>query len=331
MKKQGLLRGGWLIAWGLALMGTIHAAWAGSPDRRRDCALCPLMVEMPRGPAAIGAAVGEGDSDEFVFADGQPDPVLIQHRFSLSRSEVTRGEFAAFVRATGYETTAEKHNGCSVFLPNAPMDHQRVWHWRSPGFRQQDSHPVVCVSWLDAQAYVQWLSRSTGRQYRLPSEAEFEMAARRPRGGRFGVTDDPLALCRFANVADSSLKARQHGWTVVPCRDGFHWTAPVASFAPNALGLHDLTGNVNEWVADCYHPRHGRYIQTPSGTRRLMNDGRARTDSCPRPMLRVFKGGSWAFPAESQRVAWRGKEAMHYARNDLGFRVALDEASASRP
>ncbi|WP_411970017.1 formylglycine-generating enzyme family protein [Paucibacter sp. DJ2R-2] len=284
------------------------------------------MVQVPPGSFSLGSKADEGESDEFVFEDGLPDPVQIKHRFSLSRTEVTRGQFSAFVRSTGYQTTAEKSTGCSVFLPSTARDHQSVWNWRSPGFRQTTQHPVVCVSWLDAQAYVAWLRRTTGKPYRLPSEAEVEYVTRfSGETSRSAANASGELLCSAGNVADRGLLVRQQGWVVAPCNDGQTFTAPVSSYPANAMGLHDLLGNVREWTADCYHSRHGIYTTGPAGGKRLSNTGSARQENCQRPISRVIKGGSWADEPRNHRPAKRWQAPPQYRDNDTGFRVARDE------
>ncbi len=113
----------------------------------------------------------------------------------------------------------------------------------------------MCVSWINAKAYVEWLSRTTGKPYRLLSEAEYEYAARAGSTSRYGVSDDPAEICKFANGADQSAKTAglPDNASYLNCRDGFPFTAPVGSFPPNAFGLHDLIGNVWEWTEDCFY------------------------------------------------------------------------------
>ena len=181
------------------------------------------------------------------------------------------------------------------------------------GGPQQGNHPAVCVSWTDAQAYVDWLARITGKSYRLPSEAEYEYAARAGGTARFGASDDPTELCRFVNGADQSARAAglPDDADYMDCTDGFPYTAPVGSFAQNAFGLNDLIGNVWEWTADCFAED---YRAAPS-------DAAARSHSqadCP---ARAVRGGDWFSAASLLRPAVRAsaKPDSHY--DDIGFRV----------
>ena len=154
-------------------------------------------------------------------------------------------------------------------------------HWRNPGFIQTDQHPVVCVSWRNAQAYVKWLSRETGKTYRLLSEAEWEYVARGGTKTSRYWGEDVVGQCRHANGLDRSAKNRYPKWKAVECDDGAVHTSAVGQYKANGFGLHDVSGNVWEWVADCWN---GHYNGAPA-------DGSAWTSGhCDR---RVVRGGSW--------------------------------------
>jgi formylglycine-generating enzyme required for sulfatase activity len=169
----------------------------------------------------------------------------------IGRTEVTRGEYARFAAATG-----RTPDGPCAALVDGPANRWAVdaaRTWRSPGFAQTDRHPVVCVNLADAQAYADWLGRRTGRRLRLPTGDEWELAARAgTTGPRWWGEGEP---CRFANVSDAS-RARAHNAgrpdpaRFFACDDRFVETAPVGSFRPNPLGLHDMLGNVWEWTLD---------------------------------------------------------------------------------
>src|SRR5262249_18470154 len=158
--------------------------------------------------------------------------VTISRRFSLGRYEVTRRQYADFIAATGRETSA-----CEVAGPDAKWSSKQGFNWSKTGFPQSDDHPVVCVSWHDAQAYVQWLSKLAGKSYRFPSEAEGEAAARAGTDtSRYWGNNTDIA-CRYANARDETFfewatdKVRLSGH--FQCRDGYIYTAPVGSFEPN--------------------------------------------------------------------------------------------------
>ena len=173
----------------------------------------------------------------------------IRQPFAVGKYEVTRGQFAAFVQATGHDTSKGCWEWTGEWKQNASNS------WRSPGFGQTDRDPVVCVSWEDAKTYVAWLSERTGHQYRLPSEAEWEFAARaktttmRP----WGDDRDNKAGCAYANGADLTAKEKFSDWRTMDCRDGQVYTAPVGSYSANGFGLHDMIGNAWEWVEDAWH------------------------------------------------------------------------------
>jgi formylglycine-generating enzyme required for sulfatase activity len=223
---------------------------------------------------------------------------------------VTRAQFSAFVFETGYRITAP----CGAYdLATKTFVRPPGTSWLEPGFVQSDRDPVVCVSYDDAQAYIRWLTRKTKRLYRLPSEAEWEYAARagtqtvRPWG--------EANICRHANVADRSAVAaglEDTSATAFACSDGFTFTAPVASFAPNAFGLHDMLGNTAQWMADCLSPT---YDGAPADAM-----PRAGAEDC----RRVLRGGAWMTPPESIRSARRSSDPRDGRGNGLSFRVARD-------
>ncbi len=194
---------------------------------------------------------------------------------------------------------------------------------KNPGFppdsQQEDDHPVVCVNWADAKAYVAWLSNSeqTGEEYRLPSEAEWEYAARAGSDGA-AYWSQVSDACEHANVADLATKDKYGKIKVVDelrawCFDRFPTTAPVGSFPANDFGLHDMLGNVYEWVEDCWHPSYGG---APS-------DGTAWTDGSD-CRQRVVRGGSWITDPENVRFANRGKLDHRYFANGIRVAKSLD-------
>ncbi|MBK8384216.1 MAG: SUMF1/EgtB/PvdO family nonheme iron enzyme [Candidatus Accumulibacter sp.] len=276
----------------------------------RDCPQCPEMVVIPAGAFQMGAPSREAGSGD---AERPRHLVTLQHPLAVGRHEVTRGQYAAFVKDSGYRG----EGSCYVWI-GPEWVNQPGRSWRDPDFSQTDEHPAVCVSWLDARAYLAWLARKTGKPYRLLSESEWEYAARAgTRTSRFWG-DDPGLACDHANVHDADTQqSRRFDWEAHDCHDGYVETAPVGRFKPNAFGLRDLLGNVWEWVEDC---QTVNYIGAPS-------DGRARiTDDCPR---RIYRGGGWSGPA-SVRAATRNGNSPSYRSQLLGFRVALPIADAEQ-
>jgi formylglycine-generating enzyme required for sulfatase activity len=279
----------------------------------QDDADGPQMVRIPAGSFLMGSpADEEGRFDN----EGPQHRVTIARSFSLGRCAVTRGDFARFIEASGYRTEAEREpeEGIGAWIPDK---NEWGWaprrSWRDPGFPQDDRHPVVGVSWNDAQAYVQWLRETSGKPFRLPSEAEWEYAA------RAGTTTarywgDAADQHRHANGADRRLKGKFPKWpyAIHEADDGYAETAPVGSFQPNAFGLYDMLGNVLEWVQDVWHDT---YEGAPG-------DGRAWEGG--NEQRRVLRGGSWSYEPRFLRSADRFGSSPDDRNGDIGFRLAQD-------
>jgi formylglycine-generating enzyme required for sulfatase activity len=280
----------------------------------QDCADCPRMVVIPAGEFTMGSPASEAGRG---VDEGPQRQVSIAQGFALGRSEVSVAEFRRFADESGYRTEAERDaraQGCSGFIyadplaagPAAPQ----VTSWRSPGLTQADSHPVLCVSWNDARAYALWLSKKTGKRYRLPSEAEWEYAARAGSVSARFWGDDPIQACRFANVADQSRFQTWGFGQKHECTDGYYFTAPAGGFSPNRFGLYDMLGNAWEWTEDCWNPG---YAGAPA-------DGSAwLTGDCAQ---RVSRGGSWSTVPRFARSATRNKNNADHRDNLTGFRLA---------
>lgn len=269
------------------------------------------MIALPGGVFEMGDTAGDGGADE-----RPAHPVRIAP-FRLAGTEVTVGQYRLFVEATGYQTDAERDAGgkpgCAVIDIGMPAPAYRAGtNWRSPGFEQTEQYPVVCLSFADVQAFVEWLGAATGRGFRLPTEAEWEYAARAGSAAAFPWGGNPADGCAFANGADETPDASGRAWPQrLDCRDGFTHAAPVGSFRPNAFGLRDMIGNAWEWTADCYH---ADYAGAPA-------DGRAWAEpSCAK---RSIRGGGWPYPASFLRSANRGGSSATLRANDRGFRLAL--------
>jgi formylglycine-generating enzyme required for sulfatase activity len=229
--------------------------------------------------------------------------VAIDYALAVSRYEITKAQFARFADETGHEGA-----GCQIYDGSWRPDDKR--NWQAPGFEQDDTHPVTCISWNDAQTYLRWLADKTGRKYRLLSASEWEYAARAGIANNGTTVVDPTRVCESANVADRSTIATYPGWDIFDCRDDFVHTAPVGSFQANAFGLHDMIGNVFEWVTDCWNDS---YEKAPL-------DGSAwKEGDCSR---RVLRGGSWFTPPGYVRASFRNRFDPNYRSSSFGFRVA---------
>ncbi len=280
----------------------------------QDCPDCPRMVVIPAGEFTMGSPATDAGRG---VDEGPQRQVAIAQAFALGRSEVTVAEFRRFADESGYQTEAERDGraqGCSGFIyadPAARMPGAlAVTSWRSPGLAQADSHPVLCVSWNDARAYAQWLSKKTGKRYRLPTEAEWEYAARAGSVAARHWGDDPVQACRFANVADQSRFQTWGFGQKHECTDGHYFTAPAAGYSPNRFGLYDMLGNAWEWTEDCWNPS---YAGAPAdGSAWLAGD-------CAQ---RVARGGSWSTVPRFVRSATRYKNSADHRDNLTGFRLA---------
>ena len=288
------------------LLGAAPAGELKPGTSFRDCADCPEMIVVPTGSFTMGSPATEAGrgTDE-----GPQRRVDIPKPFAVSRLEVSRAQYEAFLRAT----TRPVGGNCIT-------DRRKQGDWkpdpetnlRNPGFTQADNHPVVCISWNDAKAYVAWLNSKTEGGYRLLSEAEWEYVARAGSTTAYPWGDEPSDGCAFMNGTDRTFRAKYPALTYVQdlgCDDGALKTAPVGSYRANAFGVHDMIGNVGEWVEDCSAPSYEGLDSTPA----------PRTGDC---VKRVVRGGSWGTIARQLRVA----ERLNYAPTDLddsiGIRVA---------
>ena len=285
---------------------------------RQDAPDLPEMVLLDKGTYLRGIPPEETKRENSEDWDRSARPirsVTIPAPFWLARAPVTRGQFAAFVQATNRRMPTEaltyepNDKGEWAFAERPGRD------WRNPGFEQTDRHPVVCVSHEDALAYIEWLNQRTQGGYRLPSESEWEYAARAGTTTARFWGDGPAGACQYANVADHALMRRM-GRDFDPteffdCDDGFPFTAPVRSFQPNPFDLHDMLGNVWEWCADQWHDS---YEGCPT-------DGSARTFGGDKDR-RVLRGGSWDIVPWFVRAGIRHSFGVDIRHDIVGFRPA---------
>lgn len=260
----------------------------GDGETFRDCTICPELVLAPPGKTQMQVTIADSTRQlEFTFATP----------FAVARFEVTRGQFAAFIRETGRPMTG----GCHARRPQWGIN--PALSWEQPGFAQGDDHPVACVSFLDASAYAEWLSARTGQRYRLPSDAEWHYLAA-AEGWRTGEAEQ---LCRIGNGADLSAKEANPDWQASACRDGFAETAPVGRHAAGPWGLHDLNGNVWEWVGTC----------APEP----VADAEFPPKSCAPGAPRLLRGGSWADAPTLRQLDSRVISAPNVRDQVAGFRL----------
>lgn len=265
----------------------------------QDCASCPIMVKVPAGTFQMGSPASEEGRD----ADEAPRIDVVVSAFAISQTEVTRHHWAAFELDSGHRAAS----GCLTWDGDGYVQAQHLG-WRYPGFSQSDEHPVVCVSWDDAQAYAQWLSRQTGHLYRLPHEFEWEYAARAGTQGPYPWVRGASDQCRHTNAADAALTRKHPQWPGQTCHDGFAYTSPVGSYLPNPWGLYDMHGNVMEWTQTCW-------------SLQLSRPGDSAPLNCAK---RVTRGGGWDLPLVYLRSAYRGKAPPLNRGTGTGIRLVRE-------
>jgi formylglycine-generating enzyme required for sulfatase activity len=270
----------------------------------------PEMQLIPAGQFQMGSPeTEEGRFDR----EGPVHAVSVYRPFALSRCEITVGQFKRFVSETGYKTDAERGDGCYVLNEAADdFEQKKGTNWRSPNFTQTDDHPVVCVSWQDAKAFTRWLSAVTGAVYRLPTEAEWEYAARTTTASELSRYwgGEPNG-CAYANGVDQALKeVFSFVTTIADCNDGAVFTQLAGSYQRNAFGLSDMLGNALELVEDCYKDNYEG----------VAIDGSAKQEAeCA---FRVLRGGGWLNLPNDVRSAIRSRLNPDGANFNTGFRIA---------
>lgn len=275
-----------------------------------DCEYCPEMVKVPAGTYVMGDSTGEGRDNE-----RPARPTSISAPFAISKFPITVEQFQAFVKASGYTTKAERspEEGCWGVKDDITIGWLPNQNWINNNLKQEENHPVVCVTWNDASEYTQWLAQTTGFSYRLPSEAEWEYAARAGAEGKFYFGDDSGGVCEHINHADDQMvKAWKADTGVSECDDGFLTTSPVGSYPANRFGLYDMFGNVWEWVADCHRPHPSVLGPLQKATHNLSCDGY------------TLRGASWASRPEGVTTSYRISGEADTRTVDYGFRVVRE-------
>jgi sulfatase modifying factor 1 len=264
------------------------------------------------------------------FTAGSPEtekersPNETQHRvtltkpFWLSTTHVTVAQFEAFVRDTGHRTTAEVQGFAIGMWDTKANEWPKMpgKSGRDPGFPQASNHPVVCVTWDDAQAFCAWLNKKEGRAYRLPTEAEWEYACRAGSATAYPWGDNPDDGKGWANCSDLDTAAIFPLFPTFNWRDGFQYTAPVASFRANAWGLHDMIGNTLQWCSDWYGDYPTGAVENPTGP---AEGGQ-----------RILRGGAYIYGPRHCRSAFRGRNFANFANFYIGFRIARDALPGER-
>ncbi len=270
------------------------------------------MVVIPAGTFLLGTDPRIAIATE-IPAELNPVRIRIERAFALGRYEISRAEFAEFARDTGI---AQRVIQCRTWVETSQAFRDLDTTWDKPNIPSSPGarHPATCLDWHDAMNYAAWLAKRTGQPYRLPSEVEWEYAAKAGSSTLRSWGNSADQGCAYANVNDRRTAARYPlAWTVVNCDDGFADVAPVGSLKPNAFGLYDMIGNVWEWIEDCAGLT---YVGRPTQQRAWVWDG-----GCKR---RIQRGGGWITGPE------RSRSGMHSDGDDqdradfAGMRVARD-------
>lgn len=273
----------------------------GKPEKKQitlfqDCPECPKMVHIKGGSFMMGSPETEAGR----YTNEKQHSVMVND-FYLGQTEVTVGQFKAFVIATNYQTDAEKGDGCYGWIGTS-WEKDKKFNWRNVGFSQTAQQPVVCVSWNDAFAFVAWLNKVSGKNYGLPTEAQWEYAAR-------GGTTTPFYTgeCISTDQANynGTIDYNNCGTTGIYKKQ----TLAVGSYPPNPWGLLDMAGNAWEWTCSEYDDKYaGKENQCISN-----NDANT---------LQVVRGGSWGGNPVSLRAARRGGYNPGSRSGNIGFRLS---------
>lgn len=293
---------------------TAKPYWPTFADSLKSGGSGPRMIGVNGGRFRMGCVSG------VACRDNEPVREVSVAPFALSVYEITRGEFRRFVKLTGYVTDGERapktramnpfslKRGCLGGGPGSDHGGINLFSWQNPDFQQTDEHPAVCISWGDAQAYVRWLAAETGRPYRLPSETEWEYAA---RAGASGPELEETELQKLLHCA--SLRNVRRPMTEeerYQCLHVYWQTVPVGSAAPNANGVYGIDSNAAEWVEDCWHPHFrgapvdgSAWTQARCRTRTMRGVAFSRMVGAPWEGRATMKGESWSLNLSGFRVA----------------------------
>ncbi len=262
------------------------------------------FAHIPAGTFTMGSPLTE----PLRFDNEVPHAVRITRPFDMGVTHVTVAQFAAFVQATGYQTTAERQGwafGIWNLATNAWDKHPGA-SWRHVEFAQTADDPVVNVSWHDAVAFCHWASTLELKAVRLPTEAEWEYACRAGGHAAYIWGDDPDAGAGWANGLDQSAKDRFTLFPPFAWTDGFVHTSPVASFKPNGWGLYDMLGNTLQWCGDTFGDYPTADVTDPNP-----QDGKQRN----------LRGGAFVYGPKHCRCAFRGRNDPDFCNFYIGFRV----------
>jgi sulfatase modifying factor 1 len=323
-----------VLAAAVAMSAASAARNAASPPGPEPAFVNSIGMAFHRVPAGVFRMGSDPGDRGHRVNEGPAHEVRIPRDFLMAETEVTIGQFARFVAATGHVTEAERDadGGFGIDWTTGRVVQARGIDFRDPGFPNftpGPEHPAVLLSWSDAEAFCRWLSETEGRRYRLPTEAEWERAARGGTTGTWWFGEDPLGR---ANIADRSF-ADAVSWPSGPehsdWNDGFAFLSPVGSFPANPYGLRDMHGNVWEWCAEIHDATaYARRTQSPHVDQPPAPpaaSGSPGSETEPDPGFRVIRGGGWLNPVAWSRAAQRVYFTPTFRYCLLsGFRVVLE-------
>ncbi len=276
--------------------------------------LLPKTVAIPGGCFQMGSPDYENNRN-----DNETSHRVCVKRFNMAIHEVTVAEFKAFVADTQYFTDAEIDYlapGCWSFNPGTQANHWNWWpwsSWRTPlKHKLRDDEPVTCVSFYDIHQYIDWLNKATGRHYRLPTEAEWEYAARAGTNTAYFWGNNPDLSCRYANAADLTEFSNITWPEPHRCHDGSFFSSPTKSYLPNKFGLYDMLGNAWEWTCSEYLKEYTgqeqHCLDNPNGDNFI-----------------AVRGGGWNADPVRLRAAYRNWHSPWVRMSTWGFRLVKDE------
>ncbi len=283
-------------------------------DVIKDCVFCPSLIILGSDEFLLG----ERDANFAKFNESPVTRINFKNVFGIGEKEITIAEYDKFVQDTKYNAK----NGCFILI-DGKWVFKKENNWQNPGYPIDPNMPVTCVNYDDVLAYINWLNKKiqlddVRKAFRLPSEAEWEYAARGGAQTIFYWGKNDFDSCQYANHLDYLAKEEifksriSRANLVNQCSDDFVYPAPVGSFKPNGYGIYDLLGNVAEWTSDCWHDS---YLQVP-------RDGSPWTRFCSAPDYFVIRGGSWAAELSFLRLATRTRLKSNFRSSTNGFRIA---------
>ena len=292
-----------------------HETWAAQPEVVTNT-IGMKLVGIPAGQFMMGAEEDRADTlNKFPYWDPR-HKVRITKPFYMGQYEVTLGEFLKFYNDSKYKIDAERDGEPSWgFEDGKLVESNRFRPWDPIGWKIEMDHPVIYVSWNDAVAFCEWLSKKEGKKYRLPTEAEWEYSCRAGTNSRYYFGDDPEELIHFANGADADRKTimpTDASFPFLSGHDGYPWTAPVGKFRPNAFGLYDMHGNVWEWCSDKFDENY--YKHSPEDDPQGPGTGSSY----------VLRGGAYHDTPDPLRCAYRINDPPSHRSFSSSFRVVRD-------